>query len=149
MGPLFNENQCSACHTDPGPGGTGDQFVTKATRYAVATGCDLLVGSGGENVRTRAIPILLDLGIQGEEIPPEATEVARFVVPFLFGLGLAEAIPPELLQGLADPEDRDGDGVSGRGSLIGLRSMAVGRQCRKASRGGAPRLPHAGLASRE
>lgn len=130
MGPLFNENQCSACHTDPGPGGTGDQFVTKATRYAVATGCDLLVGAGGENVRTRAIPLLLELGIEGEEIPPGATEVARFVVPFLFGLGLAEAIPPELLQGLADPEDRDGDGVSGR--LARTRDGRIGLFGRKA-----------------
>ena len=114
MGPLFNENQCSACHTDPAPGGTGDQFVTKATRYSATEGCDLLEGSGGENVRTRATGLLQALGVLEEEVPENATEVARFVVPFLFGLGLAEAIPPETLEALADPEDQDGDGVSGR-----------------------------------
>lgn len=114
LGPLFNENQCSACHTDPAPGGTGDQFVTQATRYSATEGCDLLAGSGGENVRTRATGLLQALGVLEEEVPENATEVDRFVVPFLFGLGLAEAIPPETLEALADPEDQDGDGVSGR-----------------------------------
>jgi hypothetical protein len=28
LGPLFNENACNACHTDPGDGGTGDQFMS-------------------------------------------------------------------------------------------------------------------------
>ncbi|MGW8265694.1 MAG: di-heme oxidoredictase family protein [Longimicrobiales bacterium] len=114
LGPLFNENQCSACHTDPAPGGTGDQFVTKATRWSPDSGCDLLTGSGGENVRTRGTALLRAHGIQGEEVPREATEVGRFVVPYLFGLGLAEALPEERLEALADPEDRNGDGISGR-----------------------------------
>ena len=114
LGPLFNENQCSACHTDPAPGGTGDQFVTKATRWSPVTGCDLLPGQGGENVRTRATPALQVHGILEEEVPRDATEVGRFVVPYLFGLGLAEAVPEETLEALADPEDRDGDGISGR-----------------------------------
>jgi len=114
MGPFFNENQCSACHTDPATGGTGDQFVTKATRFSPEEGCDLLAGLGGENVRTRATPLLAVHGILREEVPQEATEVARFVVPFVFGLGLAEAIPLETLRRLADPGDEDGDGISGR-----------------------------------
>ena len=114
IGPLFNENQCSACHTDPASGGTGDQFVTKATRFTPGTGCDLLAGAGGENVRTRSTPRLRAHGIERESIPSEATEVARFVVPFLFGLGLAEAVPTGTLEDLVDPEDADGDGISGR-----------------------------------
>lgn len=114
LGPTFNENQCSACHTDPAPGGTGDQSVTKATRWSEAEGCDLLVGAGGGNVRTRTTPLLQAHGVQNEVIPEEATEVSRFIVPFLFGLGLAEAIPEGTLASLADPEDEDGDGISGR-----------------------------------
>ena len=114
LGPLFNENQCGACHTDPAAGGTGDQFVTKATRWSPISGCDLLTESGGENVRTRGTPLLRVHGIQREEVPENATEVGRFVVPYLFGLGLAEALSEETLQALADPEDRNGDGISGR-----------------------------------
>ena len=34
--------------------------------------------------------------------------------PAVFGLGLFEAVPAEVLAALADPDDADGDGVSGR-----------------------------------
>lgn len=36
------------------------------------------------------------------------------VAPAVFGMGLLEAIPETTLQGWADPEDQDGDGISGR-----------------------------------
>ncbi|MET0593775.1 MAG: di-heme oxidoredictase family protein [Polyangiaceae bacterium] len=36
------------------------------------------------------------------------------VAPAVFGLGLLEAIPEATLVALADPNDRDGDGISGR-----------------------------------
>jgi CxxC motif-containing protein (DUF1111 family) len=114
VGPAFNENQCSACHTDPAPGGTGDQFVTRATHWSPGDGCDLLKKSGGENVRSRVTPLLAARGIDRESIPEQATEVGEFVVPYLFGLGLAEALPEQMLSALADPDDANGDGISGR-----------------------------------
>lgn len=129
LGPLFNENQCSACHTVPALGGTGDQFVTKATRYTAPTGCDLLTEAGGENIRTRATPLLQAHGIFRETVPDGATEVARFVVPFLFGLGMVEAIPDATLESLADPGDEDGNGISGR--LARTPDGRVGRFGRK------------------
>lgn len=36
------------------------------------------------------------------------------VAPAVFGVGLLEAIDAEVLKGWADPEDKDGDGISGR-----------------------------------
>lgn len=115
LGPLFNENQCSACHTSPAIGGTtGFEFVTKATRYDRVSGCDLLVQEGGENVRTQATPLLREAGIDRATVPATATHVGRFTTPFLFGLGLVEAIDDETVLSRADPEDRDGDGISGR-----------------------------------
>ncbi|KFA88857.1 di-heme oxidoredictase family protein [Archangium violaceum] len=36
------------------------------------------------------------------------------VAPVMVGLGLLEAIPDAALEALADPEDKDGDGISGR-----------------------------------
>ncbi|MEM9190859.1 MAG: di-heme oxidoredictase family protein [Myxococcota bacterium] len=36
------------------------------------------------------------------------------VAPVMIGLGLLDAIPEDRLLGLADPEDQDGDGISGR-----------------------------------
>ncbi len=40
------------------------------------------------------------------------------VAPQMIGLGLLEAIPEERLLELADPDDADGDGISGRSNLV-------------------------------
>lgn len=115
LGPFFNENQCSACHTVPASGGTtGFERIVKATRFDEAAGCDLLTDEGGENVRTRATPRLQAHGIERQQFPSRATEVGRFVAPFLFGLGLIEAIPERSILSRADPDDADADGISGR-----------------------------------
>jgi len=115
LGPAFNENQCSACHTVPAIGGTtGFERVVKATRYGGAGRCDVLAEVGGQNVRTQVTPPLRAQGIESERVPPGATEVGRFLPPLLFGLGLVEAIPEEVLLAQEDPDDRDGDGISGR-----------------------------------
>ncbi|MBX6363743.1 MAG: hypothetical protein IRZ00_07740 [Gemmatimonadetes bacterium] len=130
LGPLFNENQCSACHTDPAPGGTGEQRLRKATRFLPPNRCDTLTAEGGENVRTQATPLLRARGIRRETVPAAATEQARFTVPFLFGLGLAEAVPEAELAARADAADRDHDGISGR---LGRDSDGrIGRFGRKA-----------------
>lgn len=115
LGPAFNENQCSACHTVPAAGGTTvNEFVTKATRFDPASGCDLLAGEGGLNVRRQVTPAMRALGLGVERVPRRATETARFLPPFLFGLGLVEAVPEASILEREDPDDRDGDGISGR-----------------------------------
>jgi CxxC motif-containing protein (DUF1111 family) len=115
LGPAFNENQCSACHTVPAAGGTtGFERIVKATRFDSVDGCDVLRERGGENVRTQVTPLLRAHGVERESVPVEATEQGRFLPPFLFGLGLVEAIPEAEIAARADPDDADGDGVSGR-----------------------------------
>jgi CxxC motif-containing protein (DUF1111 family) len=52
------------------------------------------------------------------------------VAPPMIGLGLLEAIPPEDILARADPDDRDGDGISGRPAWvtdIADGSLALGR----------------------
>ncbi|WP_414897789.1 di-heme oxidoredictase family protein [Rhodovulum sp. YEN HP10] len=46
------------------------------------------------------------------------TVISPRIAPGLAGLGLLEAIPEEAILALADPEDEDGDGISGRASLL-------------------------------
>ncbi|WP_281017489.1 MULTISPECIES: di-heme oxidoredictase family protein [unclassified Minwuia] len=46
------------------------------------------------------------------------------VAPQMIGLGLLEAIHPDDIHALADPDDRDGDGISGRVSIV--RDAATG-----------------------
>jgi CxxC motif-containing protein (DUF1111 family) len=114
LGPRFNENACNACHTDPADGGNGETSVTKATRIDPDDGrCDLLSLAGGENLRIRSTTVPRNENAR-VPVPIEATHVAQFTVPFLFGLGIVEAIPVERLRNLEDPDDRDGDGISGR-----------------------------------
>lgn len=113
LGPAFNENQCSACHTRPASGGTsGFERVVKATRFG--TQCDALGAVGGPNVRTQATPLLRASGIEHETIPAVATDTGHFAPPFLFGLGLIEAIPDATILAREDPGDSDDDGISGR-----------------------------------
>jgi len=52
------------------------------------------------------------------------------VAPTMVGMGLLELVPEELLRSLADPDDRDGDGISGRVNEVWDKTagkMAVGR----------------------
>ena len=55
----------------------------------------------------------------------DETRVDLRVPPTLVGLGLLEAVPVETLEASADPDDLDGDGVSGR--LRRVRNNEVGR----------------------
>jgi len=49
---------------------------------------------------------------------PDDLEVSLRVAPQMIGLGLLEAIPEESLRALEDPEDANGDGISGRRNLV-------------------------------
>ena len=115
LGPLFNAARCSSCHEDPTSGGTSAVRVAKAAIWEPAEGrCDLLQDQGGDNFQSSATELLQRHGMGPEVIPPEANSRASVLAPTLYGLGLVEGIPASVLQELADPEDRDGDGVSGR-----------------------------------
>lgn len=113
LGPLYNQARCSSCHDVPVLGGSGTELVVKATRFADGR-CDLLQAEGGDNLQQRVTGVLASHGITREKAPSRATHVTDLAAPTLFGLGLAEAVPEEVILSLADPRDRDGDGISGR-----------------------------------
>jgi CxxC motif-containing protein (DUF1111 family) len=52
-----------------------------------------------------------------DELPPDAMYSLRVANPVM-GLGLLEAVPESLLEALADPEDADGNGISGRMNVV-------------------------------
>ncbi len=113
LGPRFNENSCNACHTDPVDGGTGETGVTRATRELSPGVCDVLEELGGTNLRLNVIPGFRASGDIRVPVPEEATHSARFTVPFVFGMGLIEAVPMGTLDRLAA---RSG-GLVGRDAL--------------------------------
>jgi CxxC motif-containing protein (DUF1111 family) len=49
---------------------------------------------------------------------PNGTRMSYRIGPPMIGLGLLEAIPVATLESIADPDDADGDGISGRVNLV-------------------------------
>lgn len=62
-------------------------------------------------------PVVTVRGLRRGPLHPEARMSVR-LPPSLIGLGLLEAIPDEVIVALADPEDADGDGISGRPNRV-------------------------------
>jgi len=135
LGPLLNAERCSACHSEPASGGSGPALVLKATRFEGGR-CDLLVEEGGDNIQQRATPLLQKLGVTQEAIPERATAAVRVTGPPLFGLGLVDAIPDGAILARQDPDDADGDGISGRAPRT-----SAGRVARFGRKGDAATVP--------
>jgi len=130
LGPLFNNNACSQCHEDPVTGGVGEEIERHATAFP-APACDDLAPHGGPVFQDSVTPALhAALAIEREAVPAEATDSAVRTTPSLLGFGLLEAVPDAEILALADPLDRNGDGISGRPNRTA--DGRVGRFGRKA-----------------
>lgn len=113
LGPLFNGGGCAGCHFDPVSG--GNSAVSEIHASVVRNGfCDPLADRGGPVFQQRFTQALRDaLGIDREPIPSGADTAIR-TTPDMFGFGLLDAVPDSVILALADPDDADGDGISGR-----------------------------------
>ena len=121
LGPVFNGRSCAECHSIPAVGGSGTIIEMRAGRRGADGSFDPL--PGGSVFQLFSIPP----HTCQEQIPPDANVVApRKSIP-LFGAGLVEAIPDEALAALADPDDRDGNGVSGRVHWVTDRASGATR----------------------
>jgi CxxC motif-containing protein (DUF1111 family) len=118
LGPLFMQAGCGSCHDLPAVGGAGVEPLREATRWDPHGGCDLLTEEGGPLVQSYATPLLQATGFTREITPPSANGYLVMEAPALYGLGLLEAIPDEAILARADPDDADGDGISGRASWL-------------------------------
>lgn len=90
-------------------------------------------GDGTEQpMRLPQINILMP--VTSDPIPPWMISYRQ--APPLVGLGLLEAIPDETLAALEDPDDADGDGISGRRNVVWdsiAQRMTTGRFGHKAN----------------
>jgi CxxC motif-containing protein (DUF1111 family) len=77
---------------------------------------------GGPQLQNRAIP-----GFVPEQLPIGAAS-ANFMPPANTGLGFLDAVPDATLLSLADPDDTDGDGISGRPNWVHAPVYATLRQ---------------------
>lgn len=135
LGPIFVATSCASCHVGDGKG----HPVVDITRFGrrTATGFDPLESLGGPQLQSRAIQ-----GHVGETVPTAANAVARFMAPALSGLGLLEAVDDETILALADPEDRNGDGISGRASFVDSTDLIARFTSLQALVAGDPRTRH-------
>jgi CxxC motif-containing protein (DUF1111 family) len=148
LGPLFNAQACASCHVRDGRGNPeqgeigllfrlgvisgeeqaphptyGGQFQDRAVLGVVAEGTvrRLYVEEVGEYAD--GVPYSLrrpmyefeDLAYG--EITMDVLVSPRLAPP-VFGSGLLEAIPESDLLEAADPDDSDGDGISGRANMV-------------------------------
>lgn len=114
LGPAFNGTSCAACHNVPTVGGGGVMAELRAGRRNADGEFETFDSTGETLFHLFSVP---SHGCQ-PMLPEDATVFARRVPIPLFGAGLVEAIPDETLRSLEDPNDRNGDGVSGRAALV-------------------------------
>lgn len=111
LGPIFNQPSCESCHPRDGKGHPRTNLI----RFGRWDGSsfDPLFEEGGPQLQERSIP-----GVMPEVLPAHANAVSRRSGPIVFGLGLIEAIPDSEILKRADPDDADGDGISGRPNWV-------------------------------
>lgn len=111
LGPMFVANSCGSCHAGDGK---GHPFTT-LTRFGQSdTLGNKFLLQGGPQLQNRAIP-----GFQPEKIPAGAT-FSNFTPPANTGLGFFEEITDASIMAMADVNDLDGDGISGRPNWISV-----------------------------
>lgn len=114
LGPAYNNTSCAGCHNVPAIGGIAPMTTTRAGIRAPDGTYRDIEPDRGSLFQIFSIPTHACQSV----IPPEANVIARRAPIPLFGAGLVEAIPDAALEALADPDDRDRDGVSGRAPLV-------------------------------
>ena len=118
LGPLFNARGCAECHEAPVVGANGDAVERHAAVFhpdRPGLTCDVLAGQGGPVFQDSVTPALrAALGIGKEPLPAGVTTVAARTTPDVFGFGLLDAVSDSVILAHADPDDRNGDGISGR-----------------------------------
>lgn len=104
LGPLFVATSCVSCHAGDGKGLPS----TSLTRFGQidSTG-NRFLHLGGPQLQNRALP-----GYSPETIPEGAT-FSVLTPPAVTGLGFLQYVTDADILALADPDDLDGDGISG------------------------------------
>lgn len=138
LGPLFSENSCLTCHGGPGGGATvafnlegivargvtahlGDEMGRPDPLYGSALQPKAVAGLTGEGTlailsHDPADRLIVTLIPSRGPLAPE-TRISIRLSPPLVARARIESVDEAAILALADPDDRDGDGISGRANL--------------------------------
>jgi len=116
LGPVFVANSCGSCHAGDGKGHPS----TTLTRFGQTDSSgNSFLHLGGPQLQNRAIP-----GFDPEVIPAGAS-FSKFTPPANTGLGFLELVSDQDILALSDPNDANGDGISGVPNWITLPSYII------------------------
>ncbi len=132
LGPRSINHSCNACHLRNGRAAPPEtntplrQYVVKVgaadgSEHPTLGGVLQPVGDDGE-VDITVSEWIEEGGLRRPRFAFDGATPEHFsarISPQLVGLGLLEAIPESAIEALADPDDSDGDGISGRTHVIG------------------------------
>jgi CxxC motif-containing protein (DUF1111 family) len=104
LGPVFVATSCGSCHAGDGK---GTPFTTLTRFGQVDETGNKFLHLGGPQLQHRGIP-----GFMPEVIPLGATS-SKFTPPANTGLGFIEYVTDAIILAMADPNDANGDGISG------------------------------------
>jgi CxxC motif-containing protein (DUF1111 family) len=135
LGPLFNARSCAGCHPKGGRG----QFVETDEGRVSGSGLVLRLGTStgaadpiyGRQLQTSGVPGQIPEGAlmrskDGQLRPTNFgygplhadTRTGGRLAPSLAGAGLLQSLPHSEILAWADPDDINGDGISGRANLL-------------------------------
>ncbi len=145
LGPEFNVTFCGACHERPVVGGSSGLYRNFFLAGQRTSNGSFIIGDVGGVVRM----------LSHEEGSPARPLIAleknvfaqRNAIPF-FGVGLIAEMDGATILANADPDDLDGDGISGRANFENSFVGRFGRKSQTASIEGFVRGPlfnHAGI----
>lgn len=145
LGPLFNARSCSSCHPKDGRGappsagrefgaglllkltptaGYGSQLQDQATPGVAPEGRIVIEETPVRGAYDDGTPFELMAPRYSIAVPAygplaEGVALGPRIAPQIVGLGLLERVPEAMLLAREDPDDRDGDGISGRARFVG------------------------------
>ena len=118
LGPVFVQTSCSNCHAGSGKGHPSNMV----TRFAKVNGSevDYLLDKGGPQLQNHSIA-----NYPAETLPSEANAFTKRLAPAVLGLGYVAALDDQSILANADPDDADGDGISGRPNYVDSKTFFV------------------------
>ena len=112
LGPAFNGDSCRACHFDPVIGGAGPSDVDVTRHGSVVDGVFAMPLTGTTMAHRHAN------GAMRPAFDPETNVLELRQTPTTLGLGVIDDIPEAVILAGEDPDDLDGDGISGRAHIL-------------------------------
>ncbi len=118
LGPLFVATSCQSCHSSDGK---GHPFTTLIRFGQWDSTGNHYIDKGAPQLQNRAIP-----GYLPEELPT-GISYTKLIAPAVTGLGYIDAVSDADILNLADPNDANGDGISGVVNWISIPNYVIPR----------------------